>query len=261
MDEVLQLSPEKSGVFDGVDFVLLMVINEIGWRWRMDMLDGEDRRFVWTKKRFIEDSVPRGRTRGSKSIGGSSNLGVYDIMPNLAMVQLLAGSVRRQIDGMEPDEVACFVVYGIPSILVIAGLHQLACSLQGSCSLLLQTCHAIDKGGGRLIRNHRVEGVAMGRVKTIVDVKRRVTCRRMHPVVVGKLSDAEPINPTVLVVVDVEAQVLLQFLVHPFCLSIDLWVVGSGGVILNTHQPVEVDGKLGLKLRSSVMDDFRGNPV
>ena len=60
VDEVLPLSPEKPGVFDGVDFVLLMVINEIRWRWRIDMLDGEDRRFVWTKKRFIEDRVPRG---------------------------------------------------------------------------------------------------------------------------------------------------------------------------------------------------------
>ena len=48
---------------------------------------------------------------------------MYDIRPNLAIVQLLAGSVRRQIDGMEPDEVACFVVYGIPPILVIVGLH------------------------------------------------------------------------------------------------------------------------------------------
>ena len=52
--------PEEPGVFDGVDFVLLMVINEIRWRWRIDMLDGEDRRFVWTKKRFVEDSVSCG---------------------------------------------------------------------------------------------------------------------------------------------------------------------------------------------------------
>ena len=53
------MSPEKPGVFDGVDFVLLVVINEIRWRRRIDMLYGEDRRFVCSKKRFIEDSVPR----------------------------------------------------------------------------------------------------------------------------------------------------------------------------------------------------------
>ena len=83
----------------------------------------------------------------------------------------------------------------------------------------------------------------------------------MHPVVVGKLGDAEPVNPVILVVVDVKAQVLLQFLVLPFCMAIALWMVGSGGVVFNAHQFVEVDGKLGLKLRSLVMDNFRGNPV
>ena len=54
------MSPEKPGVLDGVDFVPLMVINEIRWRRRIDMLDGKDRRFVWAKKRFIEDSVSCG---------------------------------------------------------------------------------------------------------------------------------------------------------------------------------------------------------
>ena len=83
----------------------------------------------------------------------------------------------------------------------------------------------------------------------------------MHPVVVGKLSNAEPINPVILVVVDVEMQVLLQLLVHPFCLAVRLWMVGGGGVIFDAHQSVEVDGKLGLKLRSLVMDDLRGNSV
>ena len=83
----------------------------------------------------------------------------------------------------------------------------------------------------------------------------------MHPVVVGKLGDAEPINPVILVVVDVKAQVLLQLLVHPFCLAIGLWMVGGGGVIFDAHQLVEVDGKLGLELRSPVMDDLGGNPM
>ena len=54
------MSPEKPGVFNGVNLVLFMVINEIRWRWRIDMLDGEDRRFVRTKKRFIEDSMSCG---------------------------------------------------------------------------------------------------------------------------------------------------------------------------------------------------------
>ena len=121
--------------------------------------------------------------------------------------------------------------------------------------------HATDKVSGRLIGDHRAEDVAIGRVTAVVDGKRRVTRRQMHPVVVGKLGIAEPVNPITLVRVDVEAQALLRLLVHPFHLAIGLWVVGSGGVILDTHQPVEVDGKLGLELRSPVMDDLGGNPM
>ena len=60
MDKVLQLSPEKPGVFNGVDFVLLMVIDEVGWRWRSDVLDGEDGRSVWLEEGFIGDSVSCG---------------------------------------------------------------------------------------------------------------------------------------------------------------------------------------------------------
>ena len=52
-----------------------------------------------------------------------SNLGIYDVGSDLMVVQLLAGLVGRQVDGMEPDQVARFVVYGITPILVIVGLH------------------------------------------------------------------------------------------------------------------------------------------
>ena len=57
MDEVLQLSPKEPGVLDGIDFILLMVIDEIGWRWRMNMLDWEDGRPVWSEEGFIEDHM------------------------------------------------------------------------------------------------------------------------------------------------------------------------------------------------------------
>ena len=57
MDEVLQLSPEKPGVFNGVDFVLLMVIDEVGWGWRINVLDREDGRSVWSEEGFVEDCM------------------------------------------------------------------------------------------------------------------------------------------------------------------------------------------------------------
>ena len=117
------MSPEKPRLLDGIDFVLLTVIDEVGWRWRVDVLDREDGRSVGSEEGFIEDCMPCGQARGLKVIGRPSNLGVCDVGSNLMVVQLLAGSVGRQVDGMEPDQVARFVVYGITPILVIVGLH------------------------------------------------------------------------------------------------------------------------------------------
>ena len=41
MDKVLQLSSEEPRVLDGIDFLLLMVIDEIMWRWWIDVVDGK----------------------------------------------------------------------------------------------------------------------------------------------------------------------------------------------------------------------------
>ena len=125
MDEVLQLSPKEPGVLDGIDFILLMIIDKVGWRWRINVLDWEDGRPVWSEEGFIEYRMSCGRTRGAKAVGRPSNLGVYDIGSDLTVVQLLAGSVRRQVDGVEPDQVTCSVVYGIPPILVMIDFYQL----------------------------------------------------------------------------------------------------------------------------------------
>ena len=97
--------PEKSGVLNRFNIVLLMVIDEVGWR--IDMLDWEDGRSVWSEEGFVVDCMSCRRTRGAKAIGGPSNLGVYDVGADLTVVQLLAGSIGRQVDCMEPDQVAC----------------------------------------------------------------------------------------------------------------------------------------------------------
>ena len=47
------MSPEKLRIFDGIDFVLLMVIDEARWRRRIDMLGREDGRSVWSEEGFV----------------------------------------------------------------------------------------------------------------------------------------------------------------------------------------------------------------
>ena len=61
--------------------------------------------------------------------------------------------------------------------------------------------------------------------------------------------------------VDVKAQVLFQFLVHPFRLAVSLWVISHGGVIFDTHQPIEIDCEFSLELGPSIVNYFGGNPM
>ena len=63
----------------------------------------------------------------------------------------------------------------------------------------------------------------------------RVTSGRLDLVVVGELSKRQPLSPVILVVVDEDAQVLLNLLVDALCLSISLGVVGHRWIPLNVQ--------------------------
>ncbi len=74
----------------------------------------------------------------------------------------------------------------------------------------------------------------------------------MDAVVVGKLSEWEPIASVGLSMVDEDAEIFLYFLVNSFCLSVGLWVEGRGGVGSDVEHPVEFLHELGDELQASV---------
>ena len=55
----------------------------------------------------------------------------------------------------------------------------------------------------------------------------------MFGVVVGKLRHWEVLGPIGLIVVDVKSKVRFEDLVDSFRLSVRLWVIGGGQVLLN----------------------------
>ncbi|KAG6863927.1 hypothetical protein C0993_009852 [Termitomyces sp. T159_Od127] len=71
-------------------------------------------------------------------------------------------------------------------------------------------------------------------------------------VVVLKLGIWKQLIPVVLPLIAEEAEVLLQFLVHVFCLPIRLEMVGGGGVEFHIEKLVELPGKLCYKLWAPV---------
>jgi len=75
-------------------------------------------------------------------------------------------------------------------------------------------------------------------------------------VVVGKLRQGEECVPVVLSFSDEEPQVLFQFLVDPFHLSVGLWVVSSRRHSFDSQQSVQFLHEGSDKLRSAVGDDL-----
>jgi len=68
-----------------------------------------------------------------------------------------------------------------------------------------------------------------------VKEERRVLSGRVNLVVVLEFGERQEPHPIILSLVGEESEILLQFLVDPFRLSIFLWVVGGGGCQLNSE--------------------------
>jgi len=67
-----------------------------------------------------------------------------------------------------------------------------------------------------------------------VEEERRVPSGRVNLVVVLEFRKRQEPHPIILSLVGEESEILFQFLVDLFLLSISLWVVGCGGCQLNS---------------------------
>jgi hypothetical protein len=78
---------------------------------------------------------------------------------------------------------------------------------------------------------------------------------RVDVVVILKLCEGKEVGPIILPLINEEPEILLEFLVHSFSLSVPLRVIGRGGCQFNSQELVELTSKLGHKLRASVGQD------
>ncbi len=81
-----------------------------------------------------------------------------------------------------------------------------------------------------------------------------LACRTVNPIVVGELSEREPIAPVVLSVVNKDPEVFLNLLVNLFCLSIGLRVEGHRCVRCDVEHLVEFLHELRDELGTSIGD-------
>jgi hypothetical protein len=58
------------------------------------------------------------------------------------------------------------------------------------------------------------------RMLTFISEERRDACSSVRSVVIGKLCDRKEVSPIVLLIITVDTEILLQGLIHSFCLSV-----------------------------------------
>ena len=62
--------------------------------------------------------------------------------------------------------------------------------------------------------------------------------------IVSKFNEWKPVDPIVLMGVAEGAEVLFQFLVHTFCLTISLWMICGADVLFDAEEPAELSSEL-----------------
>ena len=77
-------------------------------------------------------------------------------------------------------------------------------------------------------------------------------CRCLDFIVIGKFSEREPSEPVFFMVVREGADVLLNFLIGTFSLTIGLGVKGCGETGLDTQKALQFRGELECELGASV---------
>ena len=80
-------------------------------------------------------------------------------------------------------------------------------------------------------------------------------------VVILEFRQREEVHPVILMLIDEQPKVLLQFLVDLLRLSVTLWVIGSGGCNLDPKHAVQFPSELCHELWASVRDYLVGYTV
>jgi hypothetical protein len=71
------------------------------------------------------------------------------------------------------------------------------------------------------------------RIVTFISKEWRDACRSVQSIVVGKLCDWKEVSPIVLLIITVDMEILLQGLIHLFCLSVIFGVITGGEMELH----------------------------
>ncbi len=141
-------------------------------------------------------------------------------------------------------------------LLVILHLHVIGGFLEGIASLLVDLRHdRCEFSGCGICEQGRSGRVGENSwVSSVEYYEGTLACRTVNPIIVGELSEQEPITPIGLSVVNKDVKVFLDLLVNVFGLSVSLQVKCGGGVQCDIEQAIELFHEPRDKLWTSVRD-------
>ena len=86
-------------------------------------------------------------------------------------------------------------------------------------------------------------------------------CHRMFPVIVTELGYRQPFGPIILSLIDEDAKVLLDILVHSLCLSISSRMKGGRSILLDAKESKQTLNIFVDEPRVTIVYDFSGEPM
>ncbi len=148
-------------------------------------------------------------------------------------------------------------------LFVILHLHVVSGLLKGIVGLFVNLghghcefcgCRVCERRGSRRVRKD-------SGVLSVEYHEWTLACRAVNPIIVGELSEREPITPVGLLVVNENPEVLFDLLVNMLSLSICLRVECHSGVWRDVEHSVEFFHELRDELGTSVRDHCHGHTV
>jgi len=176
------------------------------------------------------------RQRKAEPVRAITNLTIDWEWSQSTVRKLLWRSSGLNVASIKEDHITHFELLSWGVFPIVVERHVILQLGQSRLCFLQAVCHPIFElidgfhAGPRLVRFKAHLGDMSG-----VEEERRVLSGRMNLVVVLEFREWQEPHPIISSLVGEKSEILFQFLVDPFRLSISLWVVGGGGCQLNSE--------------------------